>query len=120
MKALIPATVLATLYSCAPVWAGTTEAPRSVTVHFEDLNINNARGAARLYRRIEFAAQDVCGGNLASQRLLVLSSRYATCVRDAIAGAVARVNRPAVTEYAVARGIVPAQAPTKVKFASND
>lgn len=120
MKALIPATALAALYSCAPIWANTAESPRSITVHFEDLNINNARGAARLYRRIESAAQDVCGGNLASQRWLALSSRYATCVRDAITTAIARVDRPAVTQYAIARGIVPAQAPTRVKFASND
>lgn len=120
MKALIPATALATLYACAPVWADTSEGPRSVTVHFEDLNINNARGAARLYHRIEYAAEDVCGGDLAPRRALVLSSLYATCVRGAIAAAVARVNRPAVTDYALARGIVPAQAPTKVKFASND
>ena len=119
LKALIPATALATLYSCAPVWADTLQEPRSVTVHFEDLNINNARGAAVLYQRIRYAAQDVCG-NLPQQRSLAIASRYATCVREAIAGAVARVNRPAVTEYAVARGIVPAQAPIKVKLAGND
>jgi UrcA family protein len=119
MKSLIPATALATLYSCAPVWADTLQEPRSVTVHFEDLNINSPRGAAVLYQRIRSAAEDVCG-NPSSQRSLALASRYATCVRGAIAGAVARVNRPTLTEYAAARGIVPAQAPIKVKFASND
>lgn len=119
MKTLIPAAALATLYSCAPVWADTLQEPRSVTVHFEDLNINSARGAAALYQRIRHAAEDVCG-DPSPQRWLALSSRYATCVRGAIAGAVARVNRPTVTEYAAARGIVPAQAPIKVKFASND
>jgi UrcA family protein len=119
LKALIPATALAALYSCAPVWAATSET-RSVTVHFEDLNINNALGAARLYQRIEYAAKDVCGGNLAPQRVLVLSSLYATCVRGAIAGAVAHVNHPAVTEYAAARGIVPARPARQVKFASKE
>jgi UrcA family protein len=103
LKTLIPATALAALYSCTPVWADTSETPRSITVHFEDLNINSARGAARLFQRIEYAAKDVCGGNLRSQRELVLSSLYKTCVRGAIAGAVARVNHPAVTQYAAAR-----------------
>jgi UrcA family protein len=103
LKVLIPAAALATLYACTPVWADTSETSRSVTVHFEDLNINSARGAAQLFQRIEYAAKDVCGGNLGSQRELVLSSLYKTCVRGAIAGAVARVNHPAVTEYAAAR-----------------
>lgn len=119
MKTLIPAMALATLYSCAPVWADTLQEPRSVTVHFEDLNINSPRGAAVLYQRIRSAAEDVCGIP-PSQRSLAIASRYATCVRGAIAGAVARVNRPTLTEYAAARGIVPEQAPIKVKFASND
>jgi UrcA family protein len=100
MKALIPATALVTLCSCAPIWAATSEAPRSVTVHFEDLNINTTAGAARLYQRIKYAAEDVCGGTSVPQRQLVLASLYATCVREAIAAAVARVNHPAVTQYA--------------------
>jgi UrcA family protein len=102
LKTLIPATALVTLYSCAPVWADTDAAPRSVTVHFEDLNINTRPGAARLYQRIKHAAEDVCGGNPGPQRQLVLASLYTTCVREAVAGAVARVNHPAVTQYASA------------------
>lgn len=119
LKALIPVTALATMYACTPVWADTGAAPRSVTVHFEDLNTNSTRGAAQLYQRIKFAAEDICGRNLV-QRSLTLESLYTTCVRGAIGGAVARVNQPLVSEYAAARGIVPAQAPTTVKFASND
>ena len=93
-KAIILATTLASIYACTPVWADTGAAPRSVTVHFEDLNINSARGAAQLYQRIRFAAEDICGRNLV-QRSLTLESLYTTCVRGAIGGAVARV--PAAT-----------------------
>jgi UrcA family protein len=120
VKALIPATALAILYSCTPAWADTPLESRSVTVHFGDLNINSASGAERLYQRIARAAEDVCGDNSASQRLLMYSSRYATCVRSAIGAAVARVNHPEVTAYAVARGIVPALVPIKGKLARND
>jgi UrcA family protein len=120
MKTLIPTTALVVLYSCAPAWADTGTAPRSVTVRFEDLNINSARGAAQLYHRIEHAAEDVCGGNPAPLRLLKIESVYASCVRGAVSGAVARVNHPAVTAYAAAHGIVPAHVPMKVKFASNE
>jgi len=119
LKTLIPATALATMFACTPLWADTGTPPRSVTVHFEDLNINSTRGAAQLYQRIKFAAEDLCGRNLV-QRSLTLESIYTTCMRGAMSGAVARVNHPAVTEYAAARGIVPAQTPTQVKFASND
>jgi UrcA family protein len=100
VKALIPVTLLTTLYSCAPVWADTPATPRSITVHFEDLNINTKQGAARLYQRIQYAAEDVCGGNSVPQRQLALASIYTACVRSAVAEAVARVNHPAVTQYA--------------------
>jgi UrcA family protein len=95
MKAIVPtAAALATLYSCTPLWADTSAVPRSVTVHFEDLNINSSRGAMLLYERIAHAAEDVCGDR-APQRSLKFSSLYASCLREAISGAVARVNQPA-------------------------
>jgi UrcA family protein len=119
MKRLVPAIALATLYSCTPLWAETSSAPRSVTVHFEDLNINSARGATLLYQRIAHAAENVCGDR-APQRSLKFSSLYASCMRDAIGDAVARVNHPTVTEYAAARGIVPVHALSKVKLARKE
>jgi len=99
MKAFIPAIALTTLYSCAPVWADTGAAPRSVTVHFEDLNINSAHGAARLYQRIRHAAEDVCGGDSGSRLSLALASAYTTCVRTAVGQAVARVNHPMLSAH---------------------
>ena len=93
--------------------------PRSVTVRFEDLNTNNTHSAGILYRRIKTAAEDVCG-DLAPGRSLALVARYANCVQGAIGMAVAKVNWPRLTEYAMARGATPADAPIKVKVARND
>ena len=90
--------------------------PRSVLVHFEDLDPNSTRGAELLYNRIKVAAETVCG-DLTPLRSLALSARYASCVRSALGDAITKINRPLVTEYAVARGVVPSEAPIKVKVA---
>ena len=113
------ATALAAYISCTSAWADTNLEPRSVTVHYEDLNPNSPRGAAILYQRIKSAAETVCS-DLGSRRSLALMSRYAGCVHGAIGVALAQVNRPAVTDYAAARGIVPADPLMKSKFARND
>ena len=119
MKSLTTLAAIAACGLCTSVWADTILEPRSVTVHFEDLDTNNAHGAAVLYRRIKAAAEDVCG-NLTSTRSLTLLARYSSCVEGAISGAVAKVNRPLLTDYAVARGAAPVGAPIKMKVASND
>jgi UrcA family protein len=113
------ATALTAFAWCTSAWPDTNLEPRSVTVHYEDLNTNSAQGAAVLYQRIRSAAETVCD-NLGSRRSLALQSRYADCVHGAISVAVAKVNRPAVTEYAAARGITPADPLIKGKFARNN
>jgi UrcA family protein len=121
MKNLITlaATALTAYGSCMSAWADTNLEPRSVTVNYEDLNTNSPHGAATLYQRIKVAAETVCS-DLGSRRSLALLSRYASCVHGAIGVAVAHVNRPAVTEYAATRGIVPADIQIKGKLARND
>ena len=121
MKSLttLAATVIASWGVCASVWADTILEARSVTVHFEDLDINSTPGAAALYKRIQGAAAFVCN-DLGSSRSLVYLGRYKTCVHGAVSVAVARINRPAMTEYAVARGVVPPAMPIKGKFARNN
>jgi UrcA family protein len=90
--------------------------PRSITVHFEDLDTNNAHGAAVLYSRIKYAAEEVCG-DLARTRSLALLSSYSRCVHTAMGSAIGQVNRPTLTEYAMARRPPSAAAPIKVKVA---
>ena len=88
--------------------------PRSVVVHFPDLDTNTARGTELLYDRIKLAAETVCS-DLAPQRTLALSARYAACVQGALSNAVGTVNRPLLNDYAAARGTMPAGAAIKVK-----
>jgi UrcA family protein len=120
MKSLttFAATAFTAFSSCTSALADTNLEPRSVIVHFEDLNTNSARGAAILYQRIKSAAETVCD-DPGPRRSLALLSRYASCVRGTIGVAVAKVNRPAVTEYAAARGIIPADPLIKGKLARN-
>src|SRR5690242_14691938 len=63
LRGLIAAAVLGTL---AAGFAGVSAAAdnsevRSETVHYADLNLSSPQGAATLYSRIKWAAQDVCG-----------------------------------------------------------
>jgi UrcA family protein len=97
--------------------ADSTLAPPSLKVFYGDLDINNVHGAAALYQRISFAAESVCL-DMGRSRQLAMMSRYSTCVRSAIGNAVQQVNRPAVTEYAASRGVIPADTPIKMKVAS--
>ena len=96
--------------------AASNNTPPSVTVFYGDLDLNNVLGAAVLYKRISFAAETVCR-DLGRGRQLALMTRYKSCLHSAIGDAVARVNRTAVTEYAASRGVVPADAPIKMKLA---
>ena len=92
-------------------------APPSLKVFYGDLDINNVHGAAVLYQRISFAAESVCR-DMGRGRELAMMSRYSSCLHSAIGNAVQQVNRPAVTEYAASRGVVPADTPIKMKVAS--
>jgi UrcA family protein len=96
--------------------ADSTLAPPSLKVFYGDLDINNVRGAAVLYQRISFAAETVCR-DMGRSRQLAMMSRYSSCMHGAIGNAVQHVNRPAVTEYAASRGVIPADTPIKMKVA---
>ena len=89
--------------------ADTTSDPRSETVQFADLDTSNVPGAAVLYQRIKHAAENVCRDR-APGRVLALQRLYANCVHVALTNAVAEINRPAVTAYAAARGVLPRDA----------
>jgi UrcA family protein len=69
----------------------------SVVVRFADLDLSRSEGAKVLYQRLNSAAETVCApydaGEIARHR------NFTACVRTAVATAVAKVNRPALTEY---------------------
>jgi UrcA family protein len=102
MNTQIPSTPLSRLIATALVgavalgWgamctaAEMSAAPQAV-VKYGDLNLSSSQGAAALYHRISSAAFKVCSpqedGSLASK------IRMQTCVHQAIADAVAKVDR---------------------------
>ena len=96
LRGLIAAAILGTL---AAGFAGVSAAAdnsevRSETVHYADLNLSSPQGAAALYRRIKWAAQDVCGWH---DDVLEMQVDAQPCVDKAIADAVTRVGRLELT-----------------------
>jgi len=117
MKNLNILVAAATFATCSVTIAQADGAfePRSVTVRFADLDTASAQGAAVLYRRLRSAAESVCrdleGQELA--RKLV----YANCIQTALSNAIVKVDRPAVTTYAVAHGVPVGD--SKIRIAGN-
>jgi UrcA family protein len=72
--------------------------PSSVTVRYADLNLDRPADVAKLYHRIATASHSVCGQRELPGSLQP-STAWAQCVRDAIAQAVARVDRPELSAY---------------------
>ncbi len=85
-------------------------------MRFADLDTSSAHGAAVLYQRIKSAAESVCK-DLQPGRQLALMQPYTSCVHSALDNAIERIDRPAVTAYAAARGYLPGEA--RIKIASS-
>jgi UrcA family protein len=68
----------------------------SVRVHYADLNLSTASGAEELYRRISFAAHEVCG-DVTVPSFVNQNRAYRECRRTAVEDAVAKVDRPKLT-----------------------
>jgi UrcA family protein len=66
-------------------------------VRFSDLDLSKSDGAAILYTRLSYAAAIVC--NSLRSRDLGIAAKYRACVAQAIANAVASVDRPLVSQY---------------------
>jgi UrcA family protein len=87
---------------------------RSVTVKYADVNTASDQGAAVLFHRLTNAAKNVCR-DLEPGRSLGVMRAYNSCIQTALSNAVADVDRPAVSAYAVSRGIVAAESsPVKI------
>jgi UrcA family protein len=103
---LIATAILTTLISsfsalCSAADAG--EVPQAI-VKYGDLDVTSTAGAATLFNRIRAASQTVCaplaGGDF------VAMFRWEKCVKQAIGGAVAKVNQPALSAaYAAKYGV---------------
>jgi len=64
--------------------------PKQSVVNFSDLDLSRPQDAHRLYRRIKYAARQVCDNNPSSD--LRLLEMYETCMAKAINDAVAQVQ----------------------------
>jgi UrcA family protein len=84
--------------------ADTGDVPQAV-VKYADLDISTSQGATALYNRIRSASEAVCPPS--DHRDLARVSRRQTCVKQAIAGAVTKVNQPALSAvYAAKYGVL--------------
>jgi UrcA family protein len=75
----------------------TTNPPRTYTVRFADLDVSKMEGAKTLYARLRHAAKEVC--KPLETAYLWHSDQSETCMNKAIADAVARVDRPLLSQY---------------------
>ena len=70
-------------------------------VRYADLDISSPQGAATLYNRIRSASEALCAPLYS--RDLGSKFRAEACVKRAIEGAVAKVNRPGLSALYVAK-----------------
>src|SRR5579862_3459784 len=94
---------------CAAAFADSPPAgfEHSSLVHYSDLNLNQQQDVARLYTRIQLAADHLCG----PRSLTGINYKWAdyqSCYSDTIAQAVARVGQPLLSAYARQRSSEPA------------
>jgi UrcA family protein len=68
----------------------TASAPPSVRVSYRDLNLASSEGSRALYGRISQAAHEVCAAH--GTRAVQALAESHSCVREAIASALARVQ----------------------------
>jgi UrcA family protein len=111
-RGMIVAAILTSLISSfsAVCNAADTTDVHTTVVKYADLDLSTSQGAASLYNRIRFASEAVCPPSDHSD--LAAISRSQKCVKQAIAGAVAKVNQPALSAlYAAKYGV---QQPAKI------
>ena len=93
--------------------AAPTDDAYSITVKVADLDLNREAGIAKLYLRIKVAARRVCDQQAYEQ--LAMERNYAACVKRAVSEAVARIDRPMLSDHVAQLGRKPVKtAPASV------
>jgi UrcA family protein len=85
---------LAAETSASQASGASAHAAVTYTVRYEDLDVSSSQGAKILYLRIRYAAEMVCGSAASWGK-----TEGQACVSKAINDAVARINRPLLTQY---------------------
>ncbi|MFO1427047.1 MAG: UrcA family protein [Steroidobacteraceae bacterium] len=70
----------------------------SITVQYADLDLDRMAGARLLYGRLQRAAAQVCGNPLRTGSRIV-SAHWQQCTAQAVADAVAALDRPLLRAY---------------------
>jgi len=103
IRAVAICTAVALGFSAAGASAATSkiqfvsDGVNKYVVRYSDLDLSKIDGAAALYSRVSYAAAIVC--NSLQSRNLGIAAKYQACVAQAIANAVAGVDRPLVSQY---------------------
>lgn len=70
----------------------------SITIRYADLNLDRSDGVKRLHKRLQIAAEHVCGDPVSLGRRFV-SDAWKVCVGNALDSAITKVDSPALTAY---------------------
>jgi UrcA family protein len=93
-------TVLVALASVTALHAAPAHAQNAVPVTFNRSELSSDEGIARVYQQLRTAARAACGEDqLSDVQDVDLRIRFQTCVRDAVARAVADVHDQRLSAY---------------------
>ena len=85
-------------------FAASPDAPVSIKVSIADLNMASEAGARTALRRLQYAADEACGGDIADQTLGE-QMQFRTCAKQALQRAVEAINQPALTAVSQGRHV---------------
>jgi UrcA family protein len=77
--------------------ASVSDGVRTYVVRFNDLDLTRIEGTTALYGRLRGAASRVC--EPLQSRQMELAANHHACMDQAVADAVAKVNRPMLSQY---------------------
>ena len=103
MTKLTPLIALTAFACCSAASAHDSVMRHSEAVNFRDLDVTTLQGVQVLFQRISDAASRVCS----DPRLDLLPDsrpQYVQCVDNAMAGAIATIDRPTLTALAAKHG----------------
>ncbi|MEO8019503.1 MAG: UrcA family protein [Pseudomonadota bacterium] len=72
-------------------------APSSVAVHYSATAFSTTAGAANVYRKLKFAAREVCGLSFGVTPVFKRRVAAEACFKSALQDAVRRLDRPMLT-----------------------
>lgn len=99
------ASIIVLGFATANVANADPQSAQSLTVQFGDLDLDKAQGVDALFKRIKNAAERVCLP--VRGQTLIEKQQYSSCIDVALSTAVARVDRPVLSQYLVERSSMP-------------